>query len=121
MYPRPYYELPDDIIFEIFEFIPRNLLSRLSKFYYDQHKMQLQTRIRKNTKKYKYYLIKLLKHDDHQQFQQHLKDDGHRWMTMRPWYDCFMEYSSFFQYIYYIAHQMKAEQCKQLLFEFMLS
>lgn len=111
-------ELPDDIMHEIYEWLPYTVVGTLTKTEYIKNHCYIQERVRKNYKRYRRFIRCLIRQDNVSLFETYLELDGVRWSRFLGWYED-GRHRSYLHFLRYLATKFESCRCLYVINMFM--
>jgi hypothetical protein len=111
-------KLPDDMIYEIYAYLPKIVTMFLTKENYlkDHHLLKTLT----NKRHIENYIRTMVRQDNEFVFKQLLVENHHRWIQMTKYYYKNCIYSNYLTFIESYAIDNESTKCRRLLCEFLL-
>ena len=111
-------KLPDDMIYEIYAYLPKIVTMFLTKENYlkDHHLLKTLT----NKRHIENYIRTMVRQDNEFVFNQLLVENYHRWIQMTKYYYKNCIYSNYLTFIESYAIDNESTKCRRLLCEFLL-
>ena len=110
--------LPDDVIREIYDWIPRHIRASLCVREYITYKSFIQKRVRSNYKKYRRFVRSLIRQDNVSLFEEYLEMDGIRWSRILRWQEDGY-HTSYLHFLRYLTHKFESSRCLYCINSFM--
>lgn len=111
-------DLPDDILHEIYEWIPSHIRATLCVSEYKKQRSSIQKRVRSNYKKYRRFIRSLIRQDNASLFEEYLKMDGIRWSRIQRWQED-GNHTTYLHFLRYLAHKFESGRCLYSINAFM--
>jgi hypothetical protein len=106
--------LPDDILREIYAFLPAEKQITINRKSYDQHIKEVVYRMRKK-KCYHRYIKHLIRSKKNNLFAHYLSIDGFRWFYKKNWREEGLRHSSYVHFLAYFAYRHESMKCYRLI------
>ena len=111
-------KLPDDMIYEIYAYLPKIVTMFLTKENYlkDHHLLKTLT----NKRHIENYIRTMVRQDNEFVFKQLLVENYHRWIQMTKYYYKNCIYTNYLTFIESYAIDNESSNCRRLICEFLL-
>lgn len=106
--------LPDDILREIYTFLPAEKQMTINQESYNHNIQEVVHRMRKK-QCYHRYLKHLIRSKKNKQFAQYLEIDVSRWFHKKNWREEGMRHSSFLHFLAYFAYRHENMECYHMI------
>jgi hypothetical protein len=106
--------LPDDILREIYAFLPAEKQITINRKSYDSHIEKVAHRMRKK-QCYHRYLKHLIRGKKNKQFARYLDIDCSRWFRKKNWREEGMRHSSYLHFLAFFAYRHQSMECYRLI------
>lgn len=104
--------LPDDIIYEIFKFIPKRKLFCLNISYYNLYHCLLKTTCIPN---YENYVRDMIRKDNYFVFERIVRENIDTWITNRQYRYKNMVFSNYIYFVLYYCFENNSNKCHDIL------
>jgi phosphoribosyl-ATP pyrophosphohydrolase len=105
--------LPDDIIRNVLEFIPREKLIFVNHIYYNLYHHML----RNNISNYESYVRDMIRRDNSFVFEKITRENMDAWIGCRNYRYKDMIFNNYIYFILYFCIENKSERCREILIE----
>jgi hypothetical protein len=105
--------LPDEIVREIFDYIPRHKLVLVNTTYYNLYHYLL----RNHFPVYESYVRDMIKRDNYYIFERLIRENTDSWIKNRQYrYQCKV-FSNYIYFVLYFCIENKSDRCRNILME----
>lgn len=106
-------DLPDDILYLIFQYIPTHQLTLLNSEYYALHHNAVKRRI----SRYEQYLRTMMRRDNDYVFQTIVRENADDWIENRQYRYKNMTFSNYIYFVLHFCMEANAEKCIKTIME----
>tara|TARA_B100000927_G_C16475940_1_gene473337 strand:- start:108 stop:509 length:402 start_codon:yes stop_codon:yes gene_type:complete len=107
--------LPTDIIIEIKEYIPHNILYNVSKSYFDKYYTEIISNYSLKNKNFKKYVLNIIKKDCIFQFRLLINSNFTTWLNTKKWIFKNITYFNYLEFMKYISIENNSNKCLEIL------
>ena len=107
--------LPTDIIIEIKEYIPHNILYNVSKSYFDKYYTEIISNYSLKNKNFKNYVLNIIKKDCIFQFRLLINSNFTTWLNTKKWIFKNITYFNYLEFMKYISIENNSNKCLEIL------
>ncbi len=105
--------LPDDVIYIIFEYIPKKNLIFIDSLHYNLYHHL----IRPSIKLYESYIRDMIKRDNYYVFNRLLRDNVDNWIKHRQYIYRDMVFSNYIYFVLHFCSENNSHMCRNILIE----
>ena len=107
--------LPTDIIIEIKEYIPHNILYNVSKSYFYKYYTEIISNYSLKNKNFKKYILNIIKKDCIFQFRLLIDCNFITWLNTKKWIFKNTTYFNYLEFMKYISIENNSNKCLEFL------
>tara|TARA_B100001057_G_scaffold499908_1_gene612461 strand:- start:3509 stop:3910 length:402 start_codon:yes stop_codon:yes gene_type:complete len=107
--------LPTDIIIEIKEYIPHNILYNVSKSYFNKYYTEIITNYSLKNKNFKKYVLNIIKKDCIFQFRVLIDRNFTTWLNTKKWIFKNITHFNYLEFMKYISIENNSNKCLEIL------